>query len=86
MLCLMRKRGQGVWVGGTKVSVLSHGRGAVKLGFEAPPEIKILREELVERHIAAGTIAEGREEMDYAENQGVPVTESESLALEANGV
>ena len=50
MLVLQRKAGQQVIVGGTvTVTVLEVRRGRVKLGFSAPEETPIHREELLQR-------------------------------------
>lgn len=58
MLVLDRKVHEGFWIeGGIFVKVLSVGRKRVKLGIEAPPNIKIVREELarmVREELAAG--------------------------------
>lgn len=50
MLILTRKVEEAVIIGGNiKVKVLGVGQGRVKLGFEAPDEVEILRQELLER-------------------------------------
>ena len=47
MLVLSRKTGERVWIGGSvRVEVLEIGGGRVKLGFSAPPDVDILREEI----------------------------------------
>jgi carbon storage regulator len=47
MLVLSRKNGQRVWIGGSIcVEVLEVGPGRVKLGFSAPPNMDIRREEI----------------------------------------
>jgi carbon storage regulator len=47
MLVLSRKSGQRVWIGGSiYVEVLDVGGGRVKLGFSAPPNMDIRREEI----------------------------------------
>jgi carbon storage regulator len=47
MLVLSRKNGQRVWIGGSiYVEVLEVGSGRVKLGFSAPPDMDIRREEI----------------------------------------
>ncbi len=47
MLVLSRKNGESVWIGGAvKVEVLEVKGGKVKLGFSAPPEINIQRDEI----------------------------------------
>ena len=48
MLVLSRKNGESVCIGpGIHVKVLAIRGGTVKLGFEAPPEVAIRREEIV---------------------------------------
>lgn len=50
MLVLDRKVQQGFWINGQIfVKVLGVGRRRVKLGIEAPPDLKIVREELRSR-------------------------------------
>lgn len=47
MLVLDRKLQEGFWIdGGIFIKVLGIGRQRVKLGIEAPKDIKIVREEL----------------------------------------
>jgi carbon storage regulator CsrA len=47
MLVLTRKNGETISIGrGIEVKVLSINRHAVKLGFSAPPDVVIRREEL----------------------------------------
>ncbi len=47
MLVLARKRGEKIICSnGMSILVAEIGRGKVKLGIEAPPEVKIWREEL----------------------------------------
>ena len=47
MLVLSRKTHEGIWVGDTVfITVLSIGRGRVRLGIEAPQDVHIDREEL----------------------------------------
>jgi carbon storage regulator len=52
MLVLTRKVGETVQigepVGGTSLTVLDVGRGEVRLGFDAPPEVPIWRGEVVD--------------------------------------
>jgi carbon storage regulator len=50
MLILRRKAGERiVLAGGISISVLAVEGGRVKLGISAPPEIAIVREELLEK-------------------------------------
>ncbi|TLD85143.1 carbon storage regulator [Helicobacter sp. MIT 11-5569] len=47
MLILSRKENESITVGDSiKIKVIGIEKGSVKLGFEAPPELLILREEL----------------------------------------
>ena len=55
MLVLSRREGQAVWIGDTRVIVQKIYRDGVQLLFDAPPEVKILREELVLRDYAAAS-------------------------------
>ena len=49
MLVLTRKPGEVIVLdGGIRVTVLSADRKGVRLGIEAPPEVSVLRGELVE--------------------------------------
>lgn len=64
MLVLTRKPGEVIVLdGGIRVTVLSADRKGVRLGIDAPPEVSVLRGELVEavaaenqRAIASGDI------------------------------
>ena len=50
MLVLTRKSGQSIYIGDKiKIKVLSIGSSGVELGIEAPKEISIVREELLEK-------------------------------------
>lgn len=47
MLILSRKENESITIGDAiKIKVIGIDKGSVKLGFEAPPEMLILREEL----------------------------------------
>lgn len=47
MLVLSRKENESITIGDSiTIKVISIDKGSVKLGFEAPPEMLILREEL----------------------------------------
>ncbi|WP_299546609.1 carbon storage regulator CsrA [uncultured Helicobacter sp.] len=47
MLILSRKENESIAIGDSiKIKVIGIDKGSVKLGFEAPPEMLILREEL----------------------------------------
>ncbi|MCI5968738.1 carbon storage regulator CsrA [Helicobacter sp.] len=47
MLILSRKENESITIGDSiKIKVIGIDKGSVKLGFEAPPEMLILREEL----------------------------------------
>lgn len=47
MLVLTRKWQEGVWIGDVHVQVLRIGPDSVRLGIEAPGDVRILRDELV---------------------------------------
>lgn len=50
MLILMRKRNQAIRIGDDiTVRVLDLNGGQVRIGIDAPREMKVLREELIER-------------------------------------
>ena len=50
MLILSRKPGDAILVGdGIRIVVVSADRGGVRLGIEAPADVTILREEIVEQ-------------------------------------
>jgi len=49
MLVLSRKPGEKVNVGDITVTVVAVRGGRVKLGFEGPAEVRVLRTELVEK-------------------------------------
>ena len=58
MLMLTRKPGESVVIGNSiKITILSATPSSVKIGFEAPPDVSIYREELhrqiVEANVAA---------------------------------
>lgn len=46
MLIIKRKKGQRVFIGEAVLTVLGIDKGIIKLGFEAPQEVIIRREEL----------------------------------------
>jgi len=54
MLVLTRKQGEAIQVGdGITVKVIKTGKGTVKIGIEAPADVKVLRGELHAREQAA---------------------------------
>lgn len=51
MLVLSRKTSQRITIGGdVVVTVLRTDRGTVKLGIDAPPEVKVAREEILDHN------------------------------------
>jgi carbon storage regulator len=57
MLILSRRAGEAILLaGGIRVIVIATERGQVRLGIEAPPEVTILRQEIVD-DVTAGTVA-----------------------------
>lgn len=47
MLILTRKRGESIMIGDNiKINILDISKGQIKIGFEAPKEISIHREEI----------------------------------------
>ena len=79
MLVLTRKIDQGIVIAGNiYIRVLGVERDRVKIGIEAPKEIPILRQELLERQEKAGA-----EEEDEAKDSGdVSTTPSAATAKE----
>ncbi|TVP45399.1 MAG: carbon storage regulator [Gemmatimonadales bacterium] len=50
MLILTRKVGESIVLdGGIRITIVQNDAGGVRLGIEAPPEVGIFREELLER-------------------------------------
>ncbi len=49
MLVLRRRVGEQVWIGETCVTILAIAPHQVKLGFTAPPDIVIVRSELMKQ-------------------------------------
>lgn len=46
MLILQRHPGQSIWIGNEiQIVVLGHSKGLSRIGINAPPELKIVREE-----------------------------------------
>lgn len=57
MLILSRRAGEAILLaGGIRIVVIATERGQVRLGIEAPPEVTILRQEIVD-DVTAGTVA-----------------------------
>jgi len=55
-LVLGRKVGETIWIGAVSVQVARVDGDRVRLSIIAPPEIKVMREELLERPQAGDTI------------------------------
>jgi carbon storage regulator len=51
MLVLSRKVGQSILIDGVKVTITASDRGKVRLGIDAPPQVRVDREE-VRRRVA----------------------------------
>ncbi len=49
MLVLTRKLQEGIWIGSCLIRVVEIGQNKVQLGITAPPEVKIKREELLNK-------------------------------------
>jgi carbon storage regulator len=48
MLVLSRKRSERIVIGdGIRITIVKLERGSVRLGIEAPPEVRVIREELL---------------------------------------
>jgi carbon storage regulator len=66
MLVLSRKNGESVWIGGSiRVEVLEVKGGRVKLGFSAPPDLDIQRDEI--RGVYPGHFESWQESADVAQ-------------------
>ena len=72
MLVLTRKLGENIRIGDSvKITVLEVRSGQVKLGIEAPPEIKVHREEIYARIQEENRRARAaREHDDAAQGEG----------------
>jgi carbon storage regulator len=63
MLVLTRKLGENIRIGDSvKITVLEVRSGQVKLGIEAPPEVKVHREEIYARIQEENRRAQGKAE------------------------
>ena len=61
MLVLSRKLGQSIVIGDQIViTVVRLGRGSVQIGVEAPPHVRILRQEVIERLLESGELDDDR--------------------------
>ena len=49
MLILHRKQGETILIGDVKITVVKTTEGRVKLGFDAPEDVRILRGEIPEK-------------------------------------
>ena len=59
MLILTRRTHESLFIGDRiKITVLAMGGGQVKIGIEAPPEVIVLREEVLER-MKASKVSQG---------------------------
>jgi carbon storage regulator (csrA) len=66
MLVISRKAGESLVIAGDiKVTIVSIANDKVSIGIEAPKEIKIVRQELLETIEANRASAEGTESKDY---------------------
>lgn len=53
MLVLSRRQGERIMIGCDVVMTIIRSGGTVRVGFEAPPSVKILRGEVLEQDLAA---------------------------------
>lgn len=59
MLVLSRKPGQRIWIGDSIIITLVQVSGTiVRVGIEAPSDVKVFREELLPPTLASGPVAE----------------------------
>ena len=66
MLVLSRKVGESILISESiRVTLVQAANGRIRLGIDAPPEVRVLREELLERDInmSAGGGRETREQL-----------------------
>lgn len=71
MLVLTRKLGENIRIGDSvKITVLEVRSGQVKLGIEAPPEVKVHREEIYARIQEENRKAMGAQRPDAAPDPG----------------
>lgn len=49
MLVIRRRAGEAIWIGNVRVKVTSIRQGEAQIGIEAPEDVKIRREELLQR-------------------------------------
>lgn len=71
MLVLTRKLGENIRIGdAVKITVLEVRSGQVKLGIEAPPEVKVHREEIYARIQEENRRAQGKGEPPHAPRDG----------------
>lgn len=62
MLVLSRKIGESLWIGTVEVRVTRVEGDKIRLAFKAPPEVKILRSELVGRQTPRSAVPPRMEE------------------------
>ena len=71
MLVLSRKAGQGVVIGNSiRITVIELSPGMVRLGFEAPPEVSIYRDEIYGEIAKANRAALDGEAPEGSDPQG----------------
>ena len=56
MLVLSRRKGESIVIGNAVLTLLDTGRGRVRIGIEAPPDLAVMRGELV--HTTAAHVAD----------------------------
>lgn len=57
MLILVRKVQQGIWIGDDiLIKILDVERDRVKLGIEAPSDVRVVRQELLDRDVPADQV------------------------------
>jgi carbon storage regulator len=73
MLVLSRKLGQSIVIGDQIViTVVRLGRGSVQIGVEAPPHVRILRQEVIERLLESGELDDDRCYSETRQRVGAP--------------
>jgi carbon storage regulator len=80
MLVLTRKPGESILIGDNiKVTVVSLGPGRVKIGIDAPPAVRVDREEVHARKVSEEDVVT----LSAADSGTVPAPETERIGIAA---
>ncbi len=84
MLVLTRKKGQAIVIGeNIKIVIVSVGGDSVKIGIEAPNDIKILRAELVEAVRDINMVASKKMPQIKVKKEGVKPSQLTNVTIKA---